>query len=102
MGEFLHFITIKIMLVFFHCLVFFLNNCCYFYLSFFVSPSTGCKSQLFNASVSGNRAKGFRQFVLLQSSIFAFGLSAKLMPKALELLFPHPPHPPTPFVDFFF
>jgi transmembrane 9 superfamily protein 2/4 len=29
---------------------------------------------------------------------FAFGLSAKLMPKALELLFPHP----TPFVDFFF
>jgi hypothetical protein len=27
-------------------------------------------------------------------SLFAFGLSAKLMPKALELLFPHPPHPP--------
>jgi hypothetical protein len=34
--------------------------------------------------------------------IFAFGLSAKLMPKALELLFAHPPTHPTPFVDFFF
>jgi hypothetical protein len=32
--------------------------------------------------------------------LFAFGLSAKLMPKALELLFA-PTHPPTPFVDFF-
>jgi hypothetical protein len=29
--------------------------------------------------------------------LFAFGLSAKLMPKALELLFTHPPT----FVDFF-
>jgi hypothetical protein len=38
-----------------------------------------------------------------KSVFFAFGLSAKLMPKALELLFspPHPPNP-TPFVDFFF
>jgi hypothetical protein len=26
--------------------------------------------------------------------VFAFGLSAKLMPKALELLFPHPPKDP--------
>jgi hypothetical protein len=26
-------------------------------------------------------------------NIFAFGLSAKLMPTALERLFPHPPHP---------
>jgi hypothetical protein len=34
--------------------------------------------------------------------VFAFGLSAKLMPKALELLFAPPTHPPTPFVDFFF
>jgi hypothetical protein len=33
--------------------------------------------------------------------LFAFGLSVKLMPKALELLFAHPTHP-TPFVDFFF
>jgi hypothetical protein len=33
--------------------------------------------------------------------VFAFGLSAKLMPKALELLFALPTHP-TPFVDFFF
>jgi hypothetical protein len=29
----------------------------------------------------------------LMNHIFAFGLSAKLMPKALELLFPHPTHP---------
>jgi hypothetical protein len=34
----------------------------------------------------------------LPLGLFAFGLSAKLMPKALELLFAHP----TPFVDFFF
>jgi hypothetical protein len=44
---FLHYITIKIMLVFFHFLVFSKNNWCYFYLSDLVSPSTGCKSQLF-------------------------------------------------------
>jgi hypothetical protein len=38
---------------FFHS--FFLKNfCCYFYLCYFVSPSTGCKSQFFNASWSGN------------------------------------------------
>jgi hypothetical protein len=35
------------------------------------------------------------------SYIFAFGLSAKLMPKALELLFALSTHP-TPFVEFFF
>jgi hypothetical protein len=42
------------MLGFFYYFVFSKNNCCYFYLSYLVSPSTGCKSQLFNASVSGN------------------------------------------------
>jgi hypothetical protein len=44
------------MLVFFHYLFFSKNNCCYLYLSDLVSPSTGCKSELFNASVSGNRS----------------------------------------------
>jgi hypothetical protein len=39
--------------------------------------------------------------ILIQKYIFAFGLSAKLMPKALELLFPHPTHPPL-LLTFFF
>jgi hypothetical protein len=44
------------MLVFFHNMIFPKNKCCYFYLSYLVSPSNGCKSQLFfNFSVSGNR-----------------------------------------------
>jgi hypothetical protein len=33
------------------------------------------------------------------SNLFAFGLSAKLMPKALELLF-SPPHPPLLLIFF--
>jgi hypothetical protein len=45
--KFLHYITIKIMLGFFHYLFFSKNNCCYFSLSDLVSTSTGCKSQLF-------------------------------------------------------
>jgi hypothetical protein len=34
--------------------------------------------------------------------IFAFGLSATRTPKAFELIFPHPPTHPPPFVEFFF
>jgi hypothetical protein len=45
--EFLHYITIKIMLGFFHYLFLSKKSCCYFYLSYLVSPSTGCKAQLF-------------------------------------------------------
>jgi hypothetical protein len=44
---FLHYLTTKIMLSFFHYLFVSKSNCCYFYLSDLALPSTGCKSQLF-------------------------------------------------------
>jgi hypothetical protein len=47
---------------------------------------------------SSHTCRNYLQFSPVRT-IFAFGLSAKLMPKALELLFAPPP---TPFVDFFF
>jgi hypothetical protein len=45
------------------------------------------------------RVRDLQHFFTFVTLLFAFGLSAKLMPKALELLFP--PHPPL-FVEFFF
>jgi hypothetical protein len=47
---------------------------------------------------SSHTCRNYLQFSPVRT-LFAFGLSAKLMPKALELLFAPPP---TPFVDFFF
>jgi hypothetical protein len=44
---FLHYITIKIMLGFFHQLFLFLFLMLLFFLGDLVSPSTGCKSRLF-------------------------------------------------------